>query len=136
MVKRISEFVKDKADNIKSRQDIKNAKDEICEKLKKRIQSSSVLSKGLISIHVKNGDLMICKNFGAVCFNIELWSFKSFSPCVIPFSTWEDILNAPAFALKVSLDARENVNSITQLGSCLTESEVLLTKSMDEYSKL
>ncbi len=134
LIKRITEFVNGKLNSKKSYEDSEKKKEDIFIKLKEHIKSSS-LNKPVSSVSIKNGDLIISQEIGSICFDIESWSFKSFSPCKIPFSTLEEIMIAPDKALEISLAVQLNINLITSIGKCLTDLEVIITKSMDRHKK-
>lgn len=136
LIKKISELIKRKSDGAKQLKDLKESEETLALKIRDHIQSDAILRDAMTSLRIQKGESLIAGEFGGVSFIIETWKFKLFSPPEIPFSTLEQILDAPRFALTVSTNALKYINSITVLGNPLTESEIELTKSMNHYPTL
>lgn len=136
LIKKISELIKKKSDGEKQLKDLKESQENIALKIKNHLQSNLIIKKVMDSLQINNAEIFIGTPSGGIRFDILTWSFKSFSPCDIPFSTLEDIVTAPDTAKRISLDAQNYIDAINSVSNCLSESEIELTKSMNHYPTL
>lgn len=131
LIKKLTKLVNEKKQVIYNRVCKEQAEIDLGLKLVKHIKSNPVLKVVATSLNINKTCFSVNTDCGFITFNLDTWSFNTFSPKEIPFITIDNIFSAP-MAVRVMCDnALKYIGELTKLGNCLSPEEIALTKEMN-----